>query len=147
MADNSLILHKVARAANLPNHGWECEVGTLYMGAVESTCAYCVSLMDWKGETVDIEARGVDYIARLPGTEDPVKWYERFPSLAAARDPEAEEKAPIDMMIALDNWNWVPVHQASCITERQDKEDLDYVRFLARTQFGKRKEALHYRRL
>jgi hypothetical protein len=73
-----------------------------YMGRVESTCAYWVPLVDWTGETVYIEARGVDYIARLPGTEDPVKWYDRFPSLVAARDPEAEEKAPIDMITALD---------------------------------------------
>ncbi len=47
------------------------------------------------------------------------------------------------MMIALDNWNWMPVRQASRITERQDKEDLDDVRFLARTQFGKRLMLLH----
>jgi hypothetical protein len=94
--------------------------------------------VDWKGETVYIEARGVDYIARLPGTEDPVKWYDRFPSLVAARDPEAEERAPIDMMIALDNWNWMPVRQASHITERQDKEDMDDMQFLAKTQLGKR---------
>jgi hypothetical protein len=108
------------------------------MGTVESTCAYWVPLVDWKGVTVYIEAREVYYIARLPGTEDPVRWYDRFPSLTAARDPEAEEKAPNDMMIALDNWNWMLVCQASRITERQDKEDLNDIRFLAQIQFGKR---------
>ncbi len=82
-------------------------MGTLYMGSVESTCAYWIPLMDWKGEAVYLEARGVDYIAQLPGNEDPVRWYDRFPSLAAARDSEAEEKAPIEMMIALDNWKWM----------------------------------------
>jgi hypothetical protein len=66
--------------------------------------------MDWKGEAVYLEARGVDYIARLPGTED---GYNRFPGLAAARDTEAEEKASVEMMIALDNWRWMPVRQAS----------------------------------
>jgi hypothetical protein len=94
------------------------------LGEVESTCAYWVPLVDWKGETVYLEARGVDYIAWLPGVEDPVQWYDRFPSLATARDNEAEVKAPIEMMIALDNWNWMPVRQASLITERQDKEDI-----------------------
>ncbi len=74
-------------------------------GAVESSCAYWVPLEDWKRETVYMEARGVDYIARLPGCEDPVRWYGRFPRLAAARDIEAEEKGHKDMMIALDNWN------------------------------------------
>ncbi len=108
------------------------------MGSVESTCTYWVSLMDWKGEAVYLEARGVDYIAQLPGNEDPVRWYDRFPGLAAARDSEAEEKAPIEMMIAQDNWRWMPVRQASRLTERQDKEEIDDMRFLVRTQFGKR---------
>jgi hypothetical protein len=62
---------------------------------VESTCAYWVPLKDLKGEAVYLEARGVDYIARLPGIEDPVRWYDRFPSLAAARDTEAEERRPL----------------------------------------------------
>ncbi len=137
-ADDSLILHDVAKAANLEGHGSTRKVGTLYMGKVESSCAYWVPLVDWKGETVYFEARGVDYIARLPGTEDPVRWYDQFPSLAAARDTEAEEKASIETMIALDNWNWMPVSLASHITERQDKEDIDDMRFLARTQLGKR---------
>ncbi len=65
-------------------------------------------------------ARGVDYIAQLPGNEDPRKWYDRFPGLVEARDAEAEEKAPIEMMIAKDNWKWMPVGQASRLTERQD---------------------------
>ncbi len=135
---DSLILHEVAKIAGLKGHGSRRKVGTLYMGNVESTCAYWVPLMDWKGEAVYLEARGVDYIAQLPRNEDPVRWYDRFPSLAAARDIEAEEKAPVEMMIALDNWRWMPVRQASRLTERQDKEDIDDIRFLVRTQFGKR---------
>ncbi len=62
-----------------------------------------------------------------------MRWYDRFPGLAAARDIEAEEKAPIEMMIALDNWRWMPVRQASRLTERQDKEEIDDMRFLVRT--------------
>jgi hypothetical protein len=80
----------------------------------------------------------VDHIARLPGIEDLVRWYDQFPSLAAARDPEAEEEALIYMMIALDNWSWMPVCQVSHITKTQDIEDLDNMRSLAQTQFGKR---------
>jgi hypothetical protein len=74
----------------------------------------------------------------LPGSEEPRKWYDRFPGLAEARDVVAEEKAPIEMMIARDNWKWMPVRQASRLTERQDKEKTRDKRFLARTQFGKR---------
>ncbi len=51
---------------------------------------------------------------------------------------EAEEKALVEMMIARDNWKWIPVRQASRLTERQDKEKTRDKRLLARTQFGKR---------
>jgi hypothetical protein len=50
-----------------------------------------------------------------------------------ARDIEAEEKAPVEMMIVLDNWRWMPVRQASRLTERQNKEEVDDMRFLVRT--------------
>ncbi len=61
-----------------------------------------------------------------------------FPSLAEARNAEAEERAPIEMMIAKDNWKWMPVKQASRLTERQDNAKIRDKRLLARTQFGKR---------
>ncbi|MFN9908825.1 MAG: hypothetical protein ACK56F_22315, partial [bacterium] len=83
-------------------------------------------------------ARGVDYIAQQPGKEDPTKWYDKFPGLAAVRDTEAEEKAPIEMMIAQDNWKWMPVRQSAWLTERQDESKAEDRRVLARTQFGKR---------
>jgi hypothetical protein len=51
---------------------------------------------------------------------------------------EAEEKAPIEMMTARDNWKWMPVRQASRLTERQDKEKTRDKRLLAKTQLGKR---------
>jgi hypothetical protein len=111
---------------------------TLYIWVVESSCAYWIPLEDWRGETMYIEAMGVDYIARLPGCADPVRWYSQFPQLSAARDIEAEERSHIDMMIALDNWNWMLIRQACHITGRQDKEEIDEARFLAQTQFGKR---------
>jgi len=42
--------------------------------------------VDWKGEVQYLWARGVDYIARLAGKEDPRKWYAQFSELAMARD-------------------------------------------------------------
>ena len=94
--------------------------------------------MDWKGEVQYLWARGVDYIAQLPGKEDPRRWYAQFPELAMARDTEAEEKAPIEMMIAQDNWKWMPVRQASRLTERLHDSEVRDRRVLARTQFGER---------
>ncbi len=120
ISEDSLILHEVARAAGLEGRGPARKVNSLCMKDVESTCAYWVPLVDWKGEFKYLAARRVDYIAQLPGNEDPRKWYNRFPSLAEARDAEAEEKAPIEMMIAKDNWKWMPVRQASRLTERQN---------------------------
>jgi hypothetical protein len=43
---DSLILHEVAKTAGLEGHGSRRKVGTLYMGSVESTCAYWVPVMD-----------------------------------------------------------------------------------------------------
>jgi hypothetical protein len=108
------------------------------MKSMKSTCAYCVPLTDWKGEVKYLWARGVDYIAQLPGNEDPRKWYDKFPGLVEASDAEAEEKAPIEMMIAKDNWKWMPVRQASRLTERQDNAKIRDKRLLARTQIKKR---------
>jgi hypothetical protein len=138
ISEDSLILHEVARAAGLEGRGSARRVNSLRMKDMESTCAYCVPLTDWKGEVKYLWARGVDYIAQLPGSEDPRRWYDRFPGLAEARDAEAEEKAPIEMMIAKDNWKWMPVRQASRLTERQDDAKIKDRRLMARTQFGKR---------
>jgi hypothetical protein len=111
ISEDSLILHEVARAAGLEGRGSARRVNSLRMKDMESTCAYCVPLTDWKGEVKYLWARGVD-IAQLPRSEDPRRWYDRFPGLAEARDAEAEERAPIEMMIAKDNWKWMPVPQA-----------------------------------
>jgi hypothetical protein len=74
---------------------------TLYKGEVESSCAYWVPLEDWRGKTAYLKARGVDYIARLPGCENPVGWYGQLPH---------EERGRIDLMIELDNWRWMPIN-------------------------------------
>ena len=55
-----------------------------------------------------------------------------------ARDTEAEKKAPIEMMIAQDNWKWMPVRQASMLIERPHDSAVRDKRVLARTQFGER---------
>jgi hypothetical protein len=138
ISEDSLILHEVARAAGLEGRGYKKKVSSPYMKDMESTCTYCVPLIDWKGEVKYLWARGVDYIAQLPGKEDPRRWYVQFPDLAMARDTEAEEKAPIEMMIAQDNWKWMPVRQASRLTERLYDTKVKDRRVLARTQFGKR---------
>jgi hypothetical protein len=95
-------------------------------------------LEDWRGKTVYIEARGIDYIARLQGCENPVRWHDQFPKLAAACDGQAEKKGHINLMIALDNWSWMPVRQACQLMGRQDQDKMEDTRLLAQTQLGKR---------
>jgi hypothetical protein len=55
-ADDSLILHEVAKAAGLTSHGERDDVFTLYMGVVVSSCAYWIPLEDWIGETMYVKA-------------------------------------------------------------------------------------------
>ena len=55
-----------------------------------------------------------------------------------ARDTEAEKKAPIEMMIAQDNWKWMPVRLATQLTERLHDSEVKGQRVLAQTQFGER---------
>ncbi len=64
--------------------------------------------------------------------------------MAMARDTEAKKKAPIEMMIAQDNWRWMPVRQASMLIERPHGNEVRGKRVLARTQFGKRLLLLPY---
>jgi hypothetical protein len=138
ISEDSLIPHEVARAAGLEGRGLVRRVNSPCMKDVESTCAYWVPLTDWKGEVQYLAARGVDYIAQLPGNEDPRKWYDRFPSLGEARDAEAEERAPHrddDSKRQLE----VDASATSVrLTERQDNAKIRDKRLLARTQFGKR---------
>jgi hypothetical protein len=109
-------------------------VDTFSSRLVESSCAYWVLLEDWKGETVYIKARGVDYIARLPGCESPVGCYSQFPQLAAARDEQAEERGHINMLTALDNWNWMPVRQTWRLVERKDRGKMEDTQILVQKQ-------------
>jgi hypothetical protein len=67
-----------------------------------------------------------------------VRWYDHFPQLAAAHDGRAEKRGHIDLMIARDNWRWMPVHQACRLVGRQDQGDMEDTRLLAQTQFRKR---------
>ncbi len=66
ISEDSLILREVARAAGLEGGGYKKKVSSPYMKDMESTCTYCVPLIDWKGEVQYLWARGVDYIAQLP---------------------------------------------------------------------------------
>jgi hypothetical protein len=61
----------VAKTAGLESCGRRSVVDMIYMGEVESFCAYWAPLYDWKGETAYLKARVVNNIAKLLGCENP----------------------------------------------------------------------------
>jgi hypothetical protein len=67
-----------------------------------------------------------------------VGWYDQFSQLVAARDEQAEERGHIGLMIALDNWRWMPVRQACRLVGRQRRDAMEDAKLMAQMQFGKR---------
>jgi hypothetical protein len=113
-------------------------VNTIIHGEVTSTCAYWVPLEDWRGETAYLKARGVDYIAVLLGKRYDQEDLKFFPQLVTAQDEQVESRGQIQLMIALDKWRYMPVRLVNGPAGSPDRYDLEDMKFLARTQFGKR---------
>ncbi len=135
----SLITHRAAELAGLKGEEKKkVRVNTIIHGEVTSACAYWVPLEDWRGETAYLKARGVDYIAVLPGKKYDQEDLKCFPQLVAAQDDQVESRGQIQLMIALDNWRYMPVRLVSGLAGSPDRYDLEDMKFLARTQFGKR---------
>jgi hypothetical protein len=106
----SLITHRAAELAGLKGEEKKkVRVNTIIHGEVTSTCAYWVPLEDWRGETAYLKARGMDYIAVLPGKKYDQEDLKCFPQLEAAQDDQVESRGQIQLMIALDNWRYMPV--------------------------------------
>jgi hypothetical protein len=133
----SLITHRAAKLAGLKGEEKrKVRVNTIIHGEVTSTCAYWVPLEDWRGETTYLKARGVDYIAMLPGKKHDQEELKCFLQLLAAQDKQVESPGQIQLMIALDNWRYMPVRLVIGPAGSPDRYDL--MKFLARMQFGKR---------
>jgi hypothetical protein len=130
----SLVTHLAARFAGLKGEeAKKIKVNTIIHGEVTSTCASWVPLEDWRGEKTYLKARGVDYIAVLPGKKHDQEDLKCFPQLVAARDEQVESHGQIQLMIALDNWRYMPVRQVIEPAGSPDRYDLDDMKFLART--------------
>ena len=135
----SLITHRAAELAGLRGEERKkVKVDTIVHGEVTSACAYWVPLEDWRGETAYLKARGVEYIAALPGKKYDQEDLRSFPQLVAARDEQVESRGQIQLMIALDNWRYMPVRLVDVPAGSTDRYGLEDMKFLARTQFGRR---------
>jgi hypothetical protein len=109
-----LITHQAAMLAGLKGEEKKkVRVNTIIHGEVTSTCAYWVPLEDWRGETAYLKARGVDYIAVLPGKKYDREDFKCFLQLVTAQDEQVENRGQIQLMIALDNWRYMPVRLVS----------------------------------
>ena len=133
----SLITHRAAELAGLRGEEKKkVRVNTIVHGEVTSTCAYWVPLEDWRGETAYLKARGVDYIAALPGKKYDQEDLRGFPQLVAAWDEQVESRGQIQLMIALDNWRYMPVRLVDGPAGSTDRYGPEDMKFLARTQIG-----------
>ena len=138
----TLILHAVAKEQQLEIcEEDEHEVDTLYSGKALSTTTYWVPLETWTGEVIYIKAHGVEYIGHLPGHEFGGHVLSDYPELAGTRDEQAEEPGDIELMIALDNWQYMPVRRASRITDPNG--DMETSTSVIQSQFGKRYRVLY----
>jgi hypothetical protein len=63
----------------------------------------------------------VDYIAVLPGKKRDQEDLKYFPQLVAARDEQVESRGQIQLMIALDNWRYMPVRQVIGLAGSSDQ--------------------------
>ena len=133
----TLILNAVASEHQLEIcEDVERRVDTLYSGKTISKVTYWVPLEKWDGETIYVKAYGVEYIGHLPGHEFSGRALSEYPELAGTRDEQVEEPGDVELMIALDNWQYMPVRRASRITDPGG--DLATCTSVVQSQFGKR---------
>jgi hypothetical protein len=71
-----------------------------------SSCEYEVPVLDWKGRSDWIKARGVSYMTPL---DIPESAREAFPRVAWAGMTVSQEEGPVYMIIGRDNPEWMPV--------------------------------------
>jgi hypothetical protein len=74
-----------------------------------SSCKYEVPVLDWKGRSEWIEARGVSYTTPSERRDAPEGAREAFPEVALEDLKVSQGEGPVDMIIGRDNLEWMPV--------------------------------------
>jgi len=72
-------------------------------------CKYEVPVLDWKGRSEWIKARGVSYTTPSERRDIPEGAREAFPEVAWASMTVSQGEGPVDMIIGRDNPEWMPV--------------------------------------
>ncbi len=74
-----------------------------------SSCKYEVPVLDWKGRSEWIKARGVSYTTPSERRDAPEGAREAFPEVAWGDLKVSQEEGPVDMIIGRVNPEWMPV--------------------------------------
>ncbi len=74
-----------------------------------SSCEYEVPVLDWKGRSEWIKARGVSYTMPSEHRDMPKGAREAFPEITSSSVTVSQGAGLVDMIIGPDNPEWMPV--------------------------------------
>jgi hypothetical protein len=111
--ERSIILHSVAVKLGLRASGGPMWLGHRGEDPRYSSCEYKVPVLDWKGRSEWIKARGVSYTTPSEQRDMPEGAREAFPEIACSSVTVSQGAGPVDMIIGRDNPEWmlVPVQE------------------------------------
>jgi hypothetical protein len=101
--ERTIILHSVAVKLGLRASGGPVWLGHRGEDPRYSSCVYEVPVLDWKGRSDWIKARGVSYTTPSGRQDVPEGAREAFPGVAWAGMTVSQEEGPVDMIIGRDN--------------------------------------------
>ncbi len=101
--ERTIILHSVAVKLGLRASGGPVWLGHRGEDPRYTSCVYEVPVLDWKGRSDWIKARGVSYTTPSGRQDVPEGAREAFPGVAWAGMTVSQEEGPVDMIIGRDN--------------------------------------------
>jgi hypothetical protein len=107
--EQSVVLHTVAVKLGLRASGGPMWVSHQGEDPRYSSCVYEVPVLDWKGRSDWIKARGVSYTTPSEQRDMPEGAMEAFPEIALSGVTVSQAAGPVDMIIGRDNPEWMPV--------------------------------------
>jgi hypothetical protein len=107
--ERSIILHSVAVKLGLRASGGPMWLSHWGEDPRYSSCEYEVPVLDWKGRSEWIKARGVSYTTPSEQRDMPKGAREAFPEITWSSVTVSQGAGPVDMIIGRDNPEWMPV--------------------------------------
>jgi hypothetical protein len=104
--ERSIILHSVAVKLGLRASGGPIWLGHRGEDSRYSSCEYKVPVLDWKGCSQWIKARGVSYTTPSKQRDMPKGAREAFPEITWSSVKVSQGAGPVDMIIGRDNPEW-----------------------------------------